>query len=137
MGAIANLSLLDGQATPVAKVFTPTKASDDIAKWSDKSSGRYIGLPTVTISSRIPMPKSPLFKVNFEIVLPVLETITNANANGYSAPPQVAYEVKAVGTFICPDRSAVQERKDIAAFASNLFKDAQFLKLITDFESPY
>lgn len=137
MSQIANLSLLDGQATPVAKVFTPVKAALNEAEWSDKSSGRYIGLPTVSMSSRVPLRNSPFFKVNVEVRLPVLETITNANAGGYTAPPKEAYSVKFVGTFICPDRSGLQERKDIAAFASNLLKDAQFLKLVTDFEMPY
>lgn len=137
MSQIAPMSLMDGQATPVAKVFSPSKAALDVAQWADKSSGRYVGLPTVKMSSRIPVKGSPLYKVNVEIVLPVLETITNANASGYAAPPAEAYSLKFIGAFICPERCALAERKDIAAFASNLLKDVQFLNLINNFEAPW
>lgn len=137
MAAIANMTLLDGQATPVAKVFTPAKAALDSAQWSDRSSGRYIGLPTINIQSKIPVKNSPLFKVNFSVDLPVLETITNANASGYTAPPQVAYVERVVGTVFSHARSGVQERKDICAFTSNLFKDPQFVNLVVNFEQPY
>lgn len=136
MGQIANISLLDGQATPVAKIFTPSRNTLDRAMWSDKSSGRFIGLPAIEITSRTPIKGSPLYKVGVQIVLPTLETITNANAQGYAAPPALAYETKFVGSFICPSRCSQQERKDIAAFASNLFKDAQFIAALVDFTMP-
>jgi len=137
MASITNLSLLDGQATPVAKVFTPVTASLDVAKWTDKTSGRFIGLPTVVLKSAVPSNTSPHFKVMAEVHLPVLETITNANASGYTAPPSVAYTVKALVTLIMPARSALQERKDLVAFTSNLLVNPQVKALVEGFEMPY
>lgn len=137
MAQIANLSLLDGQATPVAKVFSPTTAALDQSSWMDRSFGRLIGVPIVKLKSILPGKSSAHFKVSAEIHLPVLETITNANASGYAAPPSVAYTVKGLVTFIMPARSALQERKDITAYMSNLLKDAQFLALTQNFEMPY
>jgi len=87
MASIANLSLLDGQETPVALVFSPVTAALNESTWMDRSSGRLIGVPIVKLKSVLPGKSSAHFKVSAEIHLPVLETITNANASGYSAPP--------------------------------------------------
>lgn len=137
MAQIASLSLLDGQATPVARVFSPVIASLNEASWMDRTSGRLIGVPIVKLKSSLPGKSSPHFKVTAEVHLPVLENITNANAAGYSAPPQVAFVVKSITTFIMPARAGLQERKDITAFLSNLLINPQFTALTQNFEMPF
>jgi hypothetical protein len=137
MAQIANLVLPNGRATPVNVTFTPVMAALSEAKWSDKTSGRYIGLPTVALRTRIPVKGSDLFKITGVITVPTLETITNANASGYTAPPAEAYSHTVKFEMFCPARGSLIEREDSAAFASALFKDAQFLALVRGFEMPY
>lgn len=137
MAQIAALTLNDGQATPVAKTFSPTVASLNESRWIDKTTGRLVGIPTIVLKSQLPGKTSPHFKVTAEVALPVMETVSNANAQGYVAPPQEAYRVKFLLTAIMPARSGVQERKDGAAFMRNLMNNAQFLSLISDFEQPF
>lgn len=137
MAAIANLSLNDGQVTPVARTFNPSVASLNESRWLDRSLGRLVGIPTIVLKSSLPSKTSPHFKVMAEISIPVMETITNANAAGYAAPPQEAYKLKGMVTFICPARSSEAERRDIAAFMASLLGNSQFTTLVRQFEQPY
>lgn len=137
MAQIASLSLGNGRATPVATVFTPVMAALSKAQWSDKTSGRFIGLPSVTIESKTPAPGGQVFVIKGSVKVPTLETITNANSAGYTAPPAEAYFHLVKFEMLCPVRGSVIEREDAAAYVSNLFKDTQFLALVRGFEMPY
>lgn len=137
MAQIANLSLLNGRATPVATVFTPVQAALDEARWADKTSGRFVGLPTITLKSKAPVKGSNMFIISGSVKIPTLETITNANSSGYAAPPAEAYYHLTKFEMMCPARGSLIEREDAAAFTSNLLKDPQFLALVRGFEMPY
>lgn len=137
MTAIANLVLNDGQATPVAKTFTPTVAALDKAIWQDRSSGIFTGMPTVILSSRKPLKGSPLFKVNVTVKLPVMEVVSNSTVSGISPAPTIAYTLMANTELILPERSTLQNRQDIRAFIANALMDVQVTTLVDNFESPY
>lgn len=137
MTAIANLVLNDGQTTPVAKTFTPTVASLDQAVWQDRSLGIFTGMPTVILSSRKPVKGSPLFRVKGTVKLPVMEVVSNSSVSGISPAPTVAYTLQANVELLLPERSNLQDRKDLNAYTANLMADAQFKSLVENFESPY
>lgn len=137
MSTIASLVLNDGQTTPVAKTFTPTVASLDMAVWQDRTAGIYTGMPTIMLSSRKPTKGSALFKVKASVKIPVMEVVSNSTVSGILPAPTIAYTLQANVELLLPERSTLQNRKDVNAFVANLLANVQFKSLIENFESPY
>lgn len=133
MAAIANLVLADGQATPVNKTFVPMDANSGLATWTERSSGISIGMPVVTLSVSM---GAEVNKVKAKVVAPVLEVISGSDG-GYTPSPKVAYTVSGVIEFNFPNRSTLQNRKDVRAFVRNLLADAVIQKAVDEFERPY
>jgi len=134
MAAITPLVLADGQATPVNKTFTPMDCTSQLAQWSDRTSGIALGMPNVTLSVAIKSGSS--VKVRGKVSLPVMEVISGADG-GYTPSPKVAYTMIADITLTLPERSTLQNRKDLRAFARNLLADAVVQKAVEEFERPY
>lgn len=137
MAAIAPIVLLDAQATPVAKTFTPTTAAMNMAVWQDRSSGILTGMPTIMVSSRLPVKQSDLFKVQVTIKLPVMEVLSNSTVSGVLPAPQVAYTCTARVDLLLPARSSLANRKDLQKMISNLLVNTQLVSLVENFESAY
>ncbi len=128
--ALANLTLADGASTPVDHTFT-YNSEVPVADWSDKVGGISIGEPHVTISVSRPNASRKTQKVAWKVWVPTLETISG-DAGGYTPAPKVAYTCLAEGHFTCPDRSTIQNRKDVFAFVKNLFANAMFKATVVD-----
>jgi hypothetical protein len=128
--ALANLVLADGASTPVDHTFT-YNSEIPVADWSDKVGGISIGENHVTISISRPTQSRKSQKVSFKVWTPILETISG-DAGGYTPAPKVAYTCLFEGHFVCPDRCTLQNRKDIFAFAKNLFANAMFKATVVD-----
>lgn len=133
MAQIANITLADGQATPVNKTFTAKRADSSIAIWKDQSSGIAIGFPVITLSVR---ESASAFRVESRITKPVLEVISGSDG-GYTPSPKVAYTMLAKQEFVLPTRSVPQDRKDIRAFARNFLADAVAVNAIENLEAPW
>jgi hypothetical protein len=114
MTTIANMTLADGQASPVNHTFTAKGVRNGLAKWLDQVGGISAGMPIVTFSLREPAKSSPTTKVTMKVRLPTLETSPSFLV------PTVAYENFAVIDFVCHQRSTLAERKDLLAFVKNL-----------------
>lgn len=134
MTAFADLSLNDGQATPVAHVFKARRIDGIVAKYQDIGGGISLGFPTVLISSREPVQGSDNFKVVAKIVLPVLETISGTSYAGVVAAPQLAYNLTFTGEFILPGRSTLPVRKDLLAYVKNLFASTLIAAVVQDLD---
>lgn len=134
MAAIVALTLNDGQTTPAAKTFTPMDCTSELATWTDRSSGIAIGMPTVTFSTVVKSGQTTRIKA--KVSLPVLETISG-DAGGYTARPQVAYVCLGTVDFAFPERSTLQNRKDVAAFVRNFLANAVVTKAVEEFERPF
>lgn len=114
MSAIANLTLADGQASPVNHTFTAKGVRNGIAKWKDQVGAVEAGMPVATFSLRESTSSSPMTKVTMKIRLPVLETDPSFIV------PTVAYENFVNIEFATHQRCTLAERKDLLAFAKNL-----------------
>jgi hypothetical protein len=134
MTAFADLTLNDGQATPVAHTFKARRIDGIIAKYQDISGGIAIGYPMVTISSREPVNGSENYKVSAKVILPVLETISGTSYAGIVASPTLAYNLTFTGEFILPSRSTLAVRKDILAYAKNLLSNAVVTAVVQDLD---
>lgn len=134
MAAFADMTLNDGQATPVAHTFKARRIDGIVAKYQDISGGIAIGYPQVTISSREPVNGSDNFKVTAKVILPVLEAISGSSYAGIVASPTLAYNLTFNAEFILPSRSTLPVRKDILAYAKNLISNAVLTAVVQDLD---
>lgn len=137
MTAFAAVTINDGAATPVAHTFSPVNIVADVAKFADRSGGISVGYPTLTVSLTAPSKTSRLYKARCKVVMPVLETISNSTMSGIAPAPTKAYDLTADMTFFMPERSTLQNRKDILAYAKNLLAHAMVTALVQDNENIY
>jgi hypothetical protein len=136
MGAIATLSLDDGQATPVAHSFEPTRAGETLATYHDKVDGIMAGYPSVSIGNRFPTQENGNYKVTLRVKIPVLETAATA-ASGFTPGPTVAYVLSGNMDFIIPARATEAERDDLLAYCKNLLAHTVVDAVVVDMDPPY
>lgn len=114
MSAIANITVYDGAATPVAHTLVPESVSRDkdsvLAEWREQlaSVPKYA---QVRLTTRLTRLKSGVYKTETRVVVPVMETVTNQNAAGYTAAPKVAYENTVILTTFSHERSDIAGRR--------------------------
>lgn len=136
MPASANITISDGQTTPVAHTFAPAKTSADYSLHEDRISGLYIGYNKLTMSLTRPNAKSRNIKLMVKVETPKLETL-GTSASGFTPPPTVAYRPVCEVVFTFPERCALQDRKDLQAFVKNMFSNAFLTSAVENFELPY
>lgn len=138
MTAIAALTINDGKATPVAHTFSPVNIDQTgVAKWADRSGGIAIGYPTVSFSMRMPNKASRMYRVTAKVVLPVLEQTSASTATGIQPAPTKAYDLLCNVEFVLPERSTLDQRKDVIAYAKNYIANAVLTEAVLNFESVY
>lgn len=138
MAAIAALTLADGQASPANHTFSPVKIdTTGIAKWQDRADGIAVGFPTVTVSVRDPNKGSKAYKVQAKVVLPVLEVTSPSTSSGIQPAPTKAYDLLANVEIVLPERSSIDERKDLLAYVKNLLANAVLTSAVHDLEGVY
>lgn len=127
--ALAALVLSDGQTTPGEHTFSEV-TEFPFASWAERL-GISIGEPTVSISASRPSAKRKSQKTIMRVQMPVLETISG-DVGGYTPTPRVAFTMLAEMTFVSPDRSTLQQRKDLYAFASGLLAKEMVKAMVVD-----
>lgn len=139
MSAFANITLNDGQATPVAHTFTARRLDAGVAKWQDISSGIAVGFPTLSASLREPIKgsKQPNYKVQLKIVYPVLEVVNASTYSGITPAPTKAYDCVANLEVILPERSTNAARKDVRAYIANALANVDLKSMIEDLNMVY
>lgn len=146
MPTAANIVLADAQATPVNHTFVPIgrDAKDPSIFWyEDQSAANAIGNWRVNISIRRPSPnvkagessKTRSYKVVVGLYEPVLETVSNNTVSGIAPAPTIAYTPKVLCTLDLPERSTLQNRKDLRKMVANLLGDAQVVAVIESLQS--
>jgi len=137
MPVFGNIVLNDAAATPVAHTFAPGSLNGPLATYADRVSGISVGFPIVTSSLIIPNKASKAYKARFKIVWPILETISNSTFSGIAPAPTKAYDLTFDGTFLLPERSTLQNRKDIRKLAKELLDHATVIAMVEGLESVY
>lgn len=123
MSAISNVTVFDGAATPVShtlKAISVTRANGEvIAEYRED-------LPAVPVYAQVRATlklsrlKSGMYKAEQRVVVPVMETVLNQNAAGYTAAPKVAYENTVVMTGFFHERSDSTGRRLVRQLAVNM-----------------
>jgi len=146
MAAIANITINDGLATPVAHIFAPAKTQADMALLEDRTSasnpsGIFIGFGKLTMMMERPKGASGSatrnIKASIKIETPKLETVSNSTVSGIAPAPTVSYRPVAELMLTFPERCSLQDRKDLQAFVKNLLSNAFVTDLFEKYELPY
>jgi len=138
MTAIAALTLNDGATTPVAHTFNPVNIDNaGVARWADRIGGIAIGFPIVSVSLRQPTSGSRSFKLAIKVVVPTLEITSPSTGTGIQPAPTKAYDCLFSGEMVLPERSTLQQRKDLLAFVKNFMANAVITAAVENFESVY
>lgn len=132
MATFANLSLNDGLATPVAHIFAVKSNDNNVSVYED----RVVGVPAgySKVIARI-SETSDQRTVKFDILVPILEAVSGANAQGYTPPAKVAFQALCKVEFRTSMRSSLQQRKDIVAYVKSLVNSALVSSVVVDTES--
>lgn len=126
MSAIANLIAYDGATTPVSHTFNPLSVTREgnavLASWRETGlNAPIIAQPRVSL--KLERSKNGIYRSELKVVVPVMESILNQNAAGYTASPKVAYEntMYAVGLF--NERATPTDRRIVRMLLTNMMNN--------------
>jgi hypothetical protein len=139
MPAFAAITINDGQASPGAHTFNPVSSDNGIYVWQDQTGGVALGYLTLTYQKTVPGPAKAgqasdagrVWRHKFTIAVPTMETL-GTNDAGLTPPPTVACIHRSIHEFIQPERGSLSVRKDLTAYAANLFAHATAKSLLND-----
>lgn len=124
MSAQANITVFDGAATPVSHslVASGVKVLKDgtlFALWREQLASLPIKAQ-VRLESTFREFQSGVTEAKFTMVVPVMESVSGANAAGYTASPKVAYEDRCSFVQNAHPRSTIAGRRLVKQALLNL-----------------
>lgn len=129
MPQAANIVLADAQATPVNHTFIPVGRDRNGVFWfEDQSFGNSVGYWRISVETRRPANAAAgtsatrSYRTVIGLHEPVLETLSN-NSAGFTPAPTVAYVPRTFCEFVDPERSTLQNRKDMAKMVPLLLQN--------------
>lgn len=131
MANFANITLNDGSATPVAHTFAVKSNDAQVSVYEDRSGGVPVGYGKLIIRTS---ETADARTVKVDIVVPILEAVSGANAAGFTPPAKVAYQSIGKLEFRLSTRSTLQQRKDIVAYIKNAASLALVSSVVADWE---
>lgn len=137
MAAIAPIVINDGQATPVAHTFSPSRIENGVTTFVDRSGGIALGFPTISHSLRQPSKGNRNYKLVVKVVVPVLEATSPSTSTGIQPAPTKAYDVFGTLEMVLPERSTTAQRKDVAAYIRNLMAHSVVFNSVEILEGQY
>jgi hypothetical protein len=75
-------------------------------------------------------------RLTLRIETPKLETVSNSTVSGIAPAPTISYRLSAELNLVVPERSALQDRKDIRKYFASLMADTQVVDFIENFVVP-
>jgi len=140
MASQANLTINDGQTTPVAHTYYTNGAgwSDSaqaiVASWVDRSPGFAIGYWKVSVSFKEPSRTKKNYTVLAKSSTPVLEVLNSSTYSGITPAPTVSYMPISTTKFDIPERSSLDSRKNQLAIHRNLLANGVITSAVQDLE---
>lgn len=133
MAILSNIVLADAQGTPVNHTFIPIGGDEKGVQWAvDQSQSNAVGYWRISIQTSAPTPPKAgestngrTFRVRVGLHEPVLETNGDSSASGIIPAPTVAYIPRSFIEYVLPERSSLQNRKDLWKMTHLLGANAQ------------
>lgn len=131
-----SLTLTDAAGTPINRVFNVTQSNPDLTIWKDyvTNGGTPIGAGAASVS--VKENAAGVVRVTGKLVLPTLETVAGDDASGFTPVPTKAFECIGNFEFVFPNRSSLQNRKDMQAMLDDLMSDAVVTAAVESFVHP-
>jgi hypothetical protein len=141
----SNIVKDDAQATPVTHTFVPLGPDKDGVFWfEDQSQASPVGFWRISLQLKRPPVATAgqssaqrTFRAVVGLHTPTLENVTNNTVSGISPAPTVSYVPRCFTEYIMPERSSLQNRKDLRKIMANLQADAQVIALAETLIMPY
>lgn len=129
MGAIAQVQLSDGETVPVIHTFGPDRIDQNgVAHYENRVTGIVQKYETLALSNLKPKLVTGVRKVRVRLDLPYFDTVDTMLKLG-----SVGFD----GTFLLPNNSLKQARKNLRYMLADLFGEAAFAAITDDGESIY
>ncbi len=139
MAAVTQIVITDAQATPVSHTFVPIgQDANGVWWWEDQSVAAQASIGNNRLSMQLVRAPNPapgsnagnrVNRVKLGLHTPKLEVIGNSST-GITPPPTVAYIDRANVEFILPDRSNLQDRKDVRKYVYQLMNESQLTAMV-------
>lgn len=134
----SDIVLADALGTPVNHTFVPIGRDKNGVYWfEDQSAANAIGNWMISIDVRRPAVASAkqssdgrTARVLIGLHEPILETVSNDTVSGIAPAPTVSYVSRGFTEFVMPERSSLQNRKDLRKMSYNLLNNAQVVAAV-------
>lgn len=138
MPLLTNIVIADAQATPVNHTFIPMGVDSNGVLWVvDQSQSNAVGYWRISIEQKRPASPKPgessanrTYRYKVGLHEPILETNGDSSASGILPAPTVAYIPRAISELIIPERSSLQNRKDLIKMSALLLQNAQIVTMV-------
>lgn len=134
MPAIGNIALQDAATTPVTHTFNPSSVKGDVASYANQAPLLPIGYELIGATLTDPAGKSTVYRVNVRLRMPVLKTTTDTGGNSTTT---VDYFTDVSCDFLLPQRSTLQNRKDVRKMFASLLADPQIVGMVENLQHIY
>lgn len=143
--AAVNIVLADALATPVNHTFVPLGPDKDGVFWfEDQSQAAPVGFWRISYQLKRPQvaragesSKERTYRAVIGLHEPVLEVVSNNTVNGIAPAPTVSYVPRTFHEHVLPERSSLQNRKDLRKMSYNLGNEPQYIALVETLIVPY
>jgi hypothetical protein len=123
MSAIANITVFDGAATPVSHTLVPVSVTREKGTVEAYWREQLASLPTeaqVWVKASLGTLKAGTVRAEVSCGVPVMETVTNQNAAGYTAAPKIAFTDKNSWVSFQHPRSTITSRRLARMMLTNM-----------------
>lgn len=144
MPAAADIVLADALGTPVSHTFTPIgpdPKSPSMFWFEDQSQASPIGYWRISVELKRPPIAKPgessqnrVMRAVIGLHEPILENVSNSTVSGVAPAPTLSYTPRSFTEYVLPERSSLQNRKDLRKMTMNLQDDALIQAVVEDLQ---
>lgn len=129
MPALANISINDGKATPVAHVYAPVTTDGSNAELANRAASIPQGFENLKVDVRKPASATGAYRIQVSLVLPTVATVNGVDT--------VVRQSQASLTINMSQLSTAVERRDMRVLLANLLQHASMTTVIENLEPIY
>lgn len=137
MSQKTSITLTDAESTPVARVFYPAVKDSNLYTWHNRASGVVVGYDALSIQTKLPTKSSQATVVSYKLVTPILEQTSPSTSTGIQPKPTVAYNCIGKIELVLPDRSVLQDRKNMLSMLRDLIDEALVTEAVETLDPTY
>lgn len=133
---MTTLTLTDAAGTPVNRSYPLVSQTPDLAVWKDyATNGGYpAGAGVASLSLR--ENANGTVRVSGKLVLPTMEIAAGDTGLGFTPAPTKAFDSIASFELVFPNRTSLQNRKDLSAMLKDFLGDAVVTACVETFVHP-